>query len=331
MPFRIILHDITTMETDAIVNAANSGLREGGGVCGAIFRRAGSRELQNACDQIGRCPTGSAVITPGYHLHAKYVIHAVGPIYRDGRHQEKEQLRSCYESSLELAAAHQLSSIAFPLISAGIYGYPKDQALAIATEAIRSFLDTHEMEVYLCLFRKEDLQLDSALQASLQNCLSAPDRTEERSRIKSSASQFSENISCSIQCLTDADLINSPRDLSELLRYRNETFTEMLLRLIDEKGLEDVTVYKRANLDRKLFSKIRSARDGYQPSKATVLALAIGMSLSLEETEDLLAVAGYALSPAYPRDVIVRYFLQSGHPDIMTVNQALFAFGEETL
>jgi len=331
MPFKIILHDITTMNTDAIVNAANSSLKEGGGVCGAVFRRAGSHELQEACDRIGSCPTGSAVITPGFHLHAKYIIHAVGPIYKDGRHQEKEQLRSCYESSLELAAAHHLSSIAFPLISAGIYGYPKDQALAAATEAIRSFLDSHEMEVYLCLFRKEDLQLDSALQASLQNCLSSPDRTESRFRMRFGASQLCEDISCSIQGPADTALSGSSRDLSELLRYRNETFTEMLLRLIDEKGLEDVTVYKRANLDRKLFSKIRSARDGYQPSKATVLALAVGMSLSLEETEDLLAVAGYALSPAYPRDVIVRYFLESGHPDIMTVNQALFAFGEETL
>jgi len=152
MPFAIVHQDITTMETDAIVNAANTGLRMGGGVCGAIFRAAGAAELQAVCDKLAPIRTGEAVITPGFNLPARYIIHTAGPIYRGGSHGEERLLRACYLNSLRLAAEHQCGSIAFPLISAGIYGYPKEEAKAVAEQAIRDFLEEHDMDVRLVLF-----------------------------------------------------------------------------------------------------------------------------------------------------------------------------------
>ena len=155
MPLRIVHGDIVRTKADAIVNAANEHLLAGGGVCGAIFRAAGERRLQAACDEIGHCDTGSAVATPAFDLPARYVIHAVGPVWQGGSRGERALLASCYASSLALAADFGCASIAFPLISAGIYGYPKDEALTVATEAIESFLATDagaDMDVILVLY-----------------------------------------------------------------------------------------------------------------------------------------------------------------------------------
>lgn len=159
MPFHVIAHDIVTMETDAIVNAANSALRPGGGVCGAIFRAAGYDALEKACRCIGRCDTGCAVITPGFALKAPWIIHTVGPVWQGGTHGEREFLCAAYRNSLRLAADKGLFSVAFPLISAGIFGYPKAEALRIARESIVSFLTVHEMDVYLVLHDNEALSL----------------------------------------------------------------------------------------------------------------------------------------------------------------------------
>ncbi len=152
MPFFKVQNDITKMETDAIVNAANRRLRVGGGVCGAIFRAAGVEKLQAACNGLGPIETGQAVITDGFHLPAKYIIHTAGPIYQGGNHGEEALLRACYMNSLQLAKEHGCKSIAFPLISSGIYGYPKEEALRVAEEAIGDFLTSNEMDVYLVLF-----------------------------------------------------------------------------------------------------------------------------------------------------------------------------------
>jgi O-acetyl-ADP-ribose deacetylase (regulator of RNase III) len=143
------------MKVDAIVNAANTALQEGSGVCGAIFSAAGAEELQKECDAIGHCQTGQAVITKGCRLPAKYVIHTPGPVWRGGKQGEEELLRSCYLNSLKLAQRHGCKSIAFPLISSGIYGYPKDEALNVATSAINDFLAENEMQVYLVVFGKK--------------------------------------------------------------------------------------------------------------------------------------------------------------------------------
>jgi len=155
MPFEIIRNDITKMQVDAVVNAANSRLKQGGGVCGAIFDAAGADKLQAECDRIGYCAVGGAVMTGGYALPAKHIIHTVGPVWQGGGHREEELLFSCYTNTLHLALEHGLTSIAFPLISSGIYGYPKEEALRVAVSAIESFLQKHDMAVYLVLFDQE--------------------------------------------------------------------------------------------------------------------------------------------------------------------------------
>lgn len=296
MPFHIIHNDIVRMKTDAIVNAANSALLAGSGVCGAIFRAAGYDKLSAECRKKAPCPTGQSVLTSGYNLPARYIIHTVGPVWQGGRAREQEHLASCYTTSLETALKAGCRSISFPLISAGIFGYPAQEALDVACQAIRIFLQCHDMDVYLAVLDRSAIQLSRHLTDELKRYLNQS-FNEEKSK-------------------ETGDL--------------DETFSHMLLRLIDEKGYSDVEVYKRANMDRKLFSKIRSHEE-YLPKKKTVLALAVGLKLSVAETEELLDKAGYSLSGSQKRDVIVRYFLDHGEYDIYTIDKALFYFGEPEL
>jgi O-acetyl-ADP-ribose deacetylase (regulator of RNase III) len=154
MLLSIVQNNITKMKVDAIVNAANTSLQMGGGVCGAIFSAAGADRLQNACDYLAPIKTSEAVITQGYALPAKYIIHTAGPVYHDGKHGEEELLQSCYRNSLDLAQKNGCRSVAFPLISSGIYGYPKDEALTVAKAAIEAWLTDNDMDVSLVLFEK---------------------------------------------------------------------------------------------------------------------------------------------------------------------------------
>lgn len=323
MPFKIVRHDITKMEVDAIVNAANSKLQRGGGVCGAIFEAAGPEDLQAACDAIGHCETGSAVLTPGFKAPAKWVIHTVGPVWQGGGHNEAALLRSCYEASLNLALKQGLASVAFPLISSGIYGYPKEAAFQIAVAAITAFLTEHEMEVYLVVFDKKALTLSEKLLGDIQRFIDDHYVDEwavkERSRSLQQyevSNQRSESVSAPMETRST---------LEAFLEALDESFAQHLLRLIDEKQMSDVETYRRANLDRRLFSKIRS-RQNYTPSKATAIALAIALRLDLGETRDLLSKAGYALSHSSRFDLIIEYFIESGNYDILQINEALFAY-----
>lgn len=342
MPLELIRNDITLMDVDAVVNATNSRLQQGGGVCGAIFSRADSRKLQKACDDIGFCPPGQAVLTESYGLRAPYIIHTVGPVYQDGLHGEENLLRSCYSRSLDLARSHSLSSVAFPLISSGIYGYPRAQALSTAVSAIGEWLmetDT-DMQVYLVLFDRNSFDLGSALYAGVQAFIDENYVSAHFSPRRNAALEIEEQIAYTAPCsepdfsseapMPAAAPCPKPRRLEDLLAQAGESFSEMLLRLIDERGLTDPEVYKRANLDRKLFSKIRS-NPAYQPGKNTVLALSISLRLNLDQTTDLLRRAGYALSPSSRSDLIVEYFILGQNYDIHTVNETLFAFGEKTL
>lgn len=328
MPFQIVHNDITKMHTDAIVNAANSRLQAGGGVCGAIFAAAGDRKLQEECNRKSPCPTGSAVITGGYGLSAKYIVHAVGPIWQGGGQGEEELLRSAYLTSLKLAAENGCRSISFPLISAGIYGYPKEQALQVAVSAFSRFLmeqdDGEEMDIYLVVFDRSAVSLSEKLFQEIRHYIDTFHDEEEKERRR----RFEYEICCASIC-EDADVLRE-RSLEQLVNNLEETFSEMVLRLVDEKGYKDSQVYKRANLDRKLFSKIRSNPD-YHPKKETVLALAVGLKLSVDETLDLLQRAGYTLSNSSRTDVIVRFFLEKGEHDIFLINEALFCFGEAVL
>lgn len=332
MPFQILHNDITNMETDAIVNAANSKLLEGGGVCGEIFSKAGRDELQKECTLLAPCAVGHAVITKGYNLKSKYIIHAVGPIYKDGNSNEETYLKSAYENSLKLAKDYNLKSIAFPLISAGIYGYPKEEALNIAISTIKEFLKDNEMDIYLVVFDRKVVQLSEELYENIKHyidCFYEDENYAPRNINDLEIEEIFEANYYSKQIIHDEKSF-SKESLESILDNMDETFSEMLLRLIDEKGKTDVQVYKKANMDRKLFSKIRSNKD-YNPKKTTALSLAIALELSLDETKDLLSRAGYSLSPSNKFDLIIEYFIKNENYDIFIINEALFSFEQPLL
>ena len=339
MPLNIVQNDITKMEVDAIVNAANTSLRMGSGVCGAIFRAAGSLELQAACDKLSPIKTGEAVITPGFALPAKYIIHAAGPIYRQwSAEQNKTLLRAAYTSSLEIAAEYGCSSIAFPLISSGVYGYPKAEALQAATEAIQSFLSENDINVWLVIFGKEAFVINEELLGDVARYIE-----DNYIGVKESKSRFRQLFQPEAKSIrfekvrAPGDMLDAsmpaPKamqaDVNDLVGNLGEPFSTRLLQLIDAKGKSDPEIYKRANIDRKLFSKIRNP--DYSPSKKTALALSIALELTLDETSDLLERAGFALSRSQKFDVIVEYFITHGKYDIYEINNVLFEYGQPLL
>lgn len=346
MPFSIVRSDIARLDVDAVVNAANEGLLAGGGVCGAIFSAAGHKRLQAACCRIAPCPTGSAMVTRGFDLPARWIIHAVGPCWIDGRHGEERLLRRAYRSALDQAARLRVASVAFPLISAGIYGYPPSAAFDIACEEIRRFLSDHagtdvgDMRVVLAVYDRQ------AFAASLDSYGEVALRIEDAQGEKSF---FSFDGAALAAESLDLNALSAPvaepeyatascrqtraideEEIAELLDGLDASFSQMVLSLIDARGLTDVEVYKRANLSRQLFSKIRRDR-GYKPTKATAVALAIALELSLDECDDLLERAGYSLSTSSKFDVIVRYFIERECYDIYKLNAMLFAFDQPLL
>lgn len=336
MPFHLIRADITKLSCDAIVNAANNTLLGGGGVDGAIHRAAGP-ELLEECRTLHGCKTGEAKITKGYLLPSKYVIHTVGPIWQGGDRGEEVLLRSCYRSSLELADEYACESVAFPLISAGAYGYPVQQVLKIASETIREWLETHEQTVYLVIYDRNAFSAASEhfsdVKAYIDDCYAAAhtNLSEERSRRLRAQGRTACPAACAPAPMSDYGSAKESADpLQEYLRRQDAGFSETLLRLIDERGLKDAECYKRANIDRKLFSKIKSDA-AYRPSKPTVLAFAIALHLSLPETEDLLKKAGFALSHSSKFDLIAEYFIRNGVYDLFYINEALFAFDQPLL
>ena len=353
MPFKIITGDITKVTVDAIVNAANSSLLGGGGVDGAIHRAAGE-ELLFECRLLGGCKTGQAKATKGYKLPCKYIIHTVGPVWQGGMKGERDLLYQCYRNSLELAKQKGCESIAFPLISSGIYGYPKDQALQVAVNAIGDFLSMDDMDVTLVMYTKGAFEFDGRLvsdirsfidrssprfEASVMGAAAASGiAAKERGGFKrlfrtaakekagaAKAAVFNEaaDEEC---CVCD----EAPQSLDEFLQQRDESFSQSLMRLIDESGMTDVEAYRKANIDRKLFSKIRSDKN-YKPKKQTALAFAIALKLDLSQTEDLLSKAGYTLSDSLKGDLIIKYFILNRQYDIFVINQALFAFDQSLI
>ena len=340
MPFTIVRQDITKMKVDAIVNAANTDLQMGGGVCGAIFKAAGAAQLQAACDKLAPIKTGEAVITSGFDLPAKFVIHAAGPVYRyQNAEQSEKLLRSAYMESLRLAIENNCESIAFPLISSGIYGYPKDEALQVATAAIQDFLINNDIDITLVVFDKSAFTVSRELLGEVESYIDEhyvdTHQIKRRKLLdveRQAISEADERANIFNEPLLEEMLapIGAPAPLDDLVGNLDEPFSQMLLRLIDAKGMTDVEVYKRANLDRKLFSKIRSNK-GYMPSKRTAIALAVALKLSLDETDDLLERAGYALSHAVKFDVIVEYFIANGKYDVFAINEVLFEYDQPLL
>ena len=329
MPFEIVRNDITKMKVDAIVNAANKSLLGGGGVDGCIHRAAGV-ELLTECKLLNGCETGSAKVTKGYHLPCMYVIHAVGPRWIDGNHHEKELLESCYTTSLHLSMEYSCKSIAFPLISSGIYGYPKDQALRIAVEQIRKFLLDHEMMVYLVIFDRKAYEISDKLYSDIATYIDDRYVDEHSDSPSLQRVRFREFENA---CLKEESVPLSSanqKSITDWLEDIDESFSEMLLRKINESGMSDAECYKKANIDRKLFSKIRTDKL-YKPSKPTVLAFALALELSLEEMQDMLAKAGFALSHSSKFDLIIEYFVKQGNYNVYEINEALFAFDQSLI
>ncbi len=367
MPFLIVRDDIARVSADAIVNAANTRLQAGGGVCGALFAASGAADMQAACDAIGGCPTGSAVSTPAFALDATWVIHAVGPIWRGGLSGEREALRSCYRSVFAEAERLGARSVAYPLISAGIYGFPVDEALAIAREETEAFLRVHEdVSVTLVMFDRATVraggeqfdEIDEYIDDEYVEASPHMRRRAERLAVEAwDAAAPGGHADSAPGGLADAGAPSgyadgaapeafaaafggeavcaalsaaAPRELDDLLSNLDASFSETLLALIDERGMTDAEVYHRANLSRQLFSKIRSNR-AYRPTKPTAVALAVALELDPRQTQDLLGRAGLALSRSSKFDVIVRFFLERGVHDVFRINEALFAYDQPLL
>lgn len=352
MPFTIVRNDITQMRVDAIVNTVSPEPGIGLGTDSAIHEKAGPRLLE-ARKAIGHISVGSCAATPAFDLDARYVIHTAGPKWRGGLLGEARFLKKCYLSAMCMAVEKGCASIAFPLLSAGSYGFPKDKALQIAISAFSEFLTEQELQIYLVVFNKEAFQLSEKLMHRVQSFVDdhyveqsyrkeygCPIQQREQRRFMSSASCASaqmredlEEIRCESSTLPLACPVPAPAkalSLEELLRQEDVGFSEDLLRRIDQTGKKDSEIYRKANLSKQHFSKIRNNPD-YKPTKATAIALALALELDLEQTRDLIGRAGYALTNSSKFDLIVRYFIEQKIYNVVEVNCALFEHDQTLL
>lgn len=385
MPFRIVRNDITKMTTDAIVNTANEHITVGSGCDSSVYKAAGYEKLlEYRVNKVGDVPEGEAFITPGFDLPAKFIIHVVSPLYYDGKCGEEEKLRSCYRKSLDLAKKEKIKSIAFPLISTGSFGYPKEEGMRIAVDEINHFLLDNEMLVYLVVFDTKSTVLGSKLYQDLESYIdynyvkeksleeydelvcAEPEINTEDSAYRVSREE-AYRVSSSIRSKSTETLKNSfglrameapailpscayekksanqedyyyedssqeefeeahEDKLNERMKHLSDTFSQYLMYLIKNKNMENADVYKRAIVDKKTFSKIKNNAD-YHPQKITALCLCIGAKLNLDETKDLLARAGYALSPCEKQDIIFSYFIENEIYDMIELDIQLEEHG----
>ena len=402
MAFRIVRNDITKIKADAIVNTANPNPRFDSGTDTAIYTAAGAEELLEERRKIGRIEDGQVAVTPAFALDAKYIFHTVGPVWDGGDKGERDIVRSCYTNCLNKALEMGLESIAFPLIATGNYGFPKAEALQIATSVFSSFLAGNDLDLTLVVFDNESFTLSGKIFAGIDQYIDenyVEEKTGEEygnpykdvfmagaagagigagaiAGMMGAAAERSFDAAVEDECAEEApedaeireknnrrlflgnrrldrkeearamqaDMLAMPkaeapvppapaaaaamvekkqRSLEDVVKNISETWSESLLRMIDEKGLTDVEVYKRANVDRKLFSKIRGDKD-YKPRKTTAVALALALRLNLDETKDFIGRAGYAFSPSSKFDLIIEYFIDNQVYDFMTINLALF-------
>lgn len=333
MPFEIVRNDITNMHVDAIVNTANPRPVIGSGTDSMIHEKAGPQLLEWR-RRIGPIEVGTAAVTPGFRLPCRFVIHTVGPYWEGGTRGEVQLLRKCYDASLKLALDNDCQSIAFPLISSGNYGFPKDQALRVAISAISDFLIEHEMMVYLVVFDRKAYRLSERLFSNVKSYIDQNfvDVCERSSYAATSPRRMNRLMEEQMLCTSVCDAAAEPPKLSleQMLRQADAGFTETLLRLIDASGKKDSEIYKRANLSKQHFSKIRNNPD-YRPTKPTAISLALALELDLEGTKDLIGRAGYALSNSSKFDLIIRYFIEQRNYNVVEINLALYEFDQNIL
>ncbi len=324
MPFQIVRNDIVHMKTDAIVNSANPKPVIGSGTESRIYKKAGSQLIVER-EKIGDIECGNASITSGCGLDAKYIIHVVAPVWVDGHHHEAYLLANCYRKALALAKQYACKSIAFPLLATGNNQYPQSSALQVAMQEIRHFLIENEMEIYLVVFDKKAFTLSEKLFISVKSFIDeiyVCEKTQDEY-----ANERRRNLP-PMQCVANNIAMSEIEDSwDNMFLEMDAGFSETLLKLIDRTGKKDSEIYKKANVDRKLFSKIRNNKK-YQPSKTTALAFAFALELDIDETKDFIARAGYALSHSNKFDIIVEYFLEHENYDIFELNEVLFAFDQ---
>lgn len=344
MPLQIIRQDITKMKVDAIVNTTNEEMVGYSGVDEAIHTAAGVL-LDAECKKVRPLYLGEAKVTKGYNLDCKYIIHTSGPVWHGGDNRERELLESCYRSSLMAAVEHGCETVAFPLISSGVYCYPKDQVLKIAIAVITEFLFEHELTVYLCVFDKKSYAFSKKLFADISEFIDDEYVEEYDDGCIEELNKFESNfLSEEIikkDCIESLPKMSAPleapcgsaknKSLHEYMKAMDKSFAFKLFDLIDERGMTDVECYKKANIDKKTFSKIKCNPKTYKPSKQTAVAFAIALKLNLDETQDLLASAGLTLSRSFTFDKIIRYFIQQENYDIFEINEALFEFDQVLL
>lgn len=344
MPFEIVRNDITNMCVDAIVNSANPRPIVGLGTDSRIHEKAGPGLLA-ARRKIGSIPMGQAAITPAFDLQAKYVIHTVGPVWDGGSYGEEALLRSCYDTCLQLALEHDCRSIAFPLIAASNYGFPKDKALRIAIAAFSQFLMEQEMQIYLVVFERSAYKLSEKLFHSVASYIDdhyvetwetaayGPEQMRHQQNMRRRRDmELYRGSPVQKDMLPCAPMAAAPRawSLKDMLKQADAGFTETLLKLIDKTGKKDSEIYKKANLSKQHFSKIRNNPD-YKPTKQTAIALALALELNLEQTKDLIGRAGYALSNSSKFDLIIRYFIEQKNYNVVEINMALYEFDQSLL
>lgn len=403
MPFKIVRNDITKMNTEAIVNTANDHVSIGTGCDSAAYKAAGYDELlKYREDNIGFVPEGDAFITPGFKLKAKYIIHAVSPLYMGGDQGEEEKLRSCYRKSLQIAKENGIKSISFPLISTGGFGYPKEEGMRIAVDEINAFLLSNEMDIFLVVFDTKATQLGEKIYPGLEAYIdhnyvkeareeeygdayfgsmrpselgydrylsnaqmierrtrrnaeaqrremadysnralpsvgapskisspSFPDSIFKKEKAKKSLTEESlqaeELCECDEAAFFDFEEQHESK-LEERMRHMSDTYSEYLMYLIQERHMENAEVWKRAIVDKKIFSKIKN-NVNYHPNKLTALCLCVGAKLNLDESKDLLARAGYALSPCDKTDIIFSYFIENEIYDMIELDIQLEEHG----
>ena len=347
MPLQIIRQDITKMKVDAIVNTTNEEMVGYSGVDLAVHTAAGPL-LDAECEKIRPLGLGNAKITKGYNLDCKYIIHTSGPVWHGGLVGESIILKSCYTESLRLAVANGCESVAFPLISSGTYGYPKDQVLKFAIQVITEFLFEHELTVYLCVYDRKSYEFSRVVFDEIREFIDDDYVEEQESAFDNEIEDFEslflpeeiirEDCKCAdfsrrkfkpVPCASSVPREStSGKSLKEYMQSMDKPFAYKLFDYIDSKGMTDVECYKKANIDKKTFSKIKCNPDTYKPSKQTAVAFAIALELTLNETQDLLASAGLTLSRSFTFDKIICYFIQKGVYNIFEINEALFEFDQ---
>lgn len=351
MPFKIVRNDITHVKADVIVNTANPKPIYASGTDLAIYQAAGADELLAERKKVGCIERGDIAVTGAYALNAKYIIHTVGPVWVDGKHEEFETLESCYAKSLQKALELGCDSIAFPLISTGVYGFPKDKALQIAVSVFSRFLLENEMQIVLVVFDKKSFQLFGQLVGEIDSFIDAnyirqkrrseySRRPFNRSRIESDitydsevyeeCSRYTEEEENETELLMSVPMPEKAMSLEEELENVGMSFHDKLFELIGKSGMDNKDVWKRANLDRKHFSKIQ-CDEKYHPKKKTVMALCIALELDLEQAKDLLARADWAFSPSSKVDLIVQKAIIDKQYDIYQLNLLLFQYTNEIL